>query len=355
MTSPQGGGIPCSLIRGGSSRGAYFLERHLPADEIERDALLLRIMGGPDALQVDGIGGGHPLTSKVAVIRPSSDVAIDVDYLFLQIDPLKQIVSSAQNCGNLLAGVGIFAIQEGLIQAQPDETRVRVQMLNSQAICHLLLRTPGGEVDTRGDTSIDGVPGTSAPIVCNYLDIAGSSCGALLPTGNAVDLFDGMETTCVDNGMPVVVLRASDFGLSGVESPEELDRNEALKQQLEAVRLQAGRAMNLGDVRNKSVPKMCLVAAPLAGGVIMTRTFIPHVCHKSIGVLGAVSVATACLATGTPVAELAQVPEGRRKRMKVEHPGGAMEVQLDLDDAGKVVSAGVVRTARLLFTGEAMG
>ena len=309
MAGVQAGmvGIPCSLIRGGTSRGAYFLEQDLPADAMERDALLLRIMGGPDALQVDGIGGGHPLTSKVAVVRPSSDPEIDVDYLFLQIDPPSQVVSSTQNCGNLLAGVGIFAIREGLVRAQPDETRVRVRLLNSDAVCQLVLQTPGGEISSRGDTAIDGVPGTSAPIVCNYLDIAGSACGTLLPTGHAVDSFDGIEATCVDNGMPVVVLRASDFGLSGVESPEALDRNEGLKQQLEGVRLQAGRAMNLGDVSDTSIPKMCLVAAPVAGGAIMTRTFIPHVCHKSIGVLGAVSVATACLKPATPAGRLATV------------------------------------------------
>lgn len=348
------GGIPCSLIRGGTSRGAYFLEQHLPADELERDALLLRIMGGPDALQVDGIGGGHPLTSKVAVVRASSDSEIDVDYLFLQIDPHSQVVSSAQNCGNLLAGVGIFAIQEDLVRAQSDETRVRVRLLNSDAVCQLVLHTPGGEICSRGDTSIDGVPGTSAPIVCNYLGIAGSACGALLPTGHTVNSFDGVEATCVDNGMPVVVMRASDFGLSGMESPETLDRNEGLKQHLERVRLKAGRAMNLGDVSDQSIPKMCLVAAPTGGGAIMTRTFIPHVCHKSIGVLGAVSVATACLEPGTPPGGLAQVPEGRRKSMRMEHPGGSLEVQLELDDTGQVVGAGVVRTARLLFSGEVM-
>ena len=347
-------GIPCSLIRGGTSRGAYFLEKHLPMDEGERNALLVRIMGGPDALQVDGIGGGHPLTSKVAVIRSSADSEIDVDYLFLQVDPHNQIVSSAQNCGNLLAGVGIFAIEEGLVEAQQSETRVRVRMLNSDAVCYLDLQTPGGETATRGDTSIDGVPGTSPPIVCNYIDIAGSSCGALLPTGHAADLIGGIEVTCVDNGMPVVVLRAVDCGLSGVESPEELDRNDGLKQQLERIRIEAGGAMNLGDVQDKSIPKMCLVSAALSGGVIMTRTFIPHVCHKSIGVLGAVSVATACLAQGSPVGALAKVPDGRRKRMQVEHPGGSLEVQLELDDTGIVVSAGVVRTARLLFSGEVM-
>ena len=345
-------GIPCSLIRGGTSRGAYFLEEDLPADEVERNALLVRIMGGPDPLQVDGIGGGHPLTSKVAIIRPSLDAGIDVDYLFLQVDPHNQTVSAAQNCGNLLAGVGIFTIREALVDTRKGRTSVRVRMLNSQAICNLVVETPGGAVATQGDTAIDGVPGTSAPIVCNYLDIAGSSCGSLLPTGNVVDYFNGTEATCVDNGMPVVVLRASDFDLSGLESPEQLDGNEGLKQQLEAIRLPAGQLMHLGDVRRKSVPKMCLVSPPRDGGVIMTRTFIPHLCHKSIGVLGAVSVATAALTLGTPAAELAEVPGGRCKRMQIEHPGGSMQVELDLDDADRVVSAGVVRTARLLFSGE---
>ena len=323
-------------------------------DEGERNALLVRIMGGPDALQVDGIGGGHPLTSKVAVIRSSADSEIDVDYLFLQVDPHNQIVSSAQNCGNLLAGVGIFAIEEGLVEAQQSETRVRVRMLNSDAVCYLDLQTPGGETATRGDTSIDGVPGTSPPIVCNYIDIAGSSCGALLPTGHAADLIGGIEVTCVDNGMPVVVLRAVDCGLSGVESPEELDRNDGLKQQLERIRIEAGGAMNLGDVQDKSIPKMCLVSAALSGGVIMTRNLYPACVPQ-------VDWGSGCgeCRNGVPGARftrgsVGEGTDGRRKRMQVEHPGGSLEVQLELDDTGIVVSAGVVRTARLLFSGEVM-
>lgn len=346
--------VPCALIRGGTSRGAYFLADDLPDDPVERDALLVRIMGGPDALQVDGIGGGHPLTSKVAVIGPGSRGRADLDYLFLQVDPARQTVSDAQNCGNLLAGVGVFAIERGLVAAEHGETAVRVHMVNSGALCQLVLRTPGGCMQVAGDTAIDGVPGTGAPIVCNYLDIAGSSCGALLPTGNAVDEIDGVPATCIDNGMPVVVLRAFDLHVEGTESPEALEANAALREKLESIRLHAGPRMGLGDVAAKSVPKMCLVSPPRAGGLVATRTFIPHVCHRSIGVLGAVSVATACLLPESPAAVLAQVPEGDPKTLDVEHPSGSFQVRMRLGPDGSVVEAGVVRTARLLFSGEAM-
>ncbi len=346
--------VPCTLIRGGTSRGACFLAEDLPGDPAERDALLVRIMGGPDALQVDGIGGGHPLTSKVAVVAPATRAQADVDYLFLQVDPTRQTVSAAQNCGNLLAGVGVFAIEKGLVAAAPGETDVRVYMVNSGALCRLVLQTSGGRVQVAGDTAIDGVPGTAAPIVCNYLDIAGSSCGALLPTGNAVDEIDGVAVTCVDNGMPVVVLRAADFELDGTESPESLDANGSLRARLEAIRLEAGPRMRLGDVADRSVPKMCLVSRPRHGGLVATRTFIPHVCHRSIGVLGAVSVATACLLPEAPAAQLAEVPDGNPKLVDVEHPSGSFAVRMTLGASGEVVEAGVVRTARMLFSGEAM-
>ena len=346
--------VPCALIRGGTSRGAYFLADDLPDDPVERDALLVRIMGGPDALQVDGIGGGHPLTSKVAVISPPTHAAADVDYLFLQVDPTRQTVSDAQNCGNLLAGVGVFAIERGLVAAAHGETAMCVHMVNSGALCQLVLRTPRGCVQVAGDTAIDGVPGTGAPIVCNYLDIAGSSCGALLPTGNAVDEIDGIGATCIDNGMPVVVLRATDVQVEGTEAPEALDANAPLREKLESIRREAGPRMGLGDVAAKSVPKMCLVSAPRQGGLVGTRTFIPHVCHRSIGVLGAVSVATACLLPESPAAGLARIPGGDPKILDVEHPGGSFQVRMRLGPDGSVVEAGVVRTARLLFSGEAL-
>ncbi len=341
------------MLRGGSSRGAYFHAADLPADPGARDALLVRIMGGPDPLQVDGIGGGHPLTSKVAVVSPSLDADADVDYLFLQVDPTRQTVSSAQNCGNLLAGVGVFALKEGLVAAADPTSIVRVRMLNSGARCHLELATPNGVYEPGGETAIDGVPGTGSAIVCNYLDIAGSACGALRPTGNVVDRVGDVEVTAVDNGMPVVLLRAVDLGIDGSEAPAVLDADASLRAHLESIRLEMGPRMGLGDVRAASVPKMCLVSAA-NGALLTTRTFIPHVCHQSIGVLGAVSVATAALWPGSVAAEVATLPAGNPKRCRLAHPSGSLEVQLDVGEDGEVRSAGVVRTARLLFRGEVM-
>lgn len=345
--------IPCALIRGGTSRAAFFRREHLPAQAADRDRLLTRIMGGPDPLQVDGIGGGHALTSKVAVVAPPSNDAADIEYLFLQVDPRRQTVSDVQNCGNILAGVGVYAIRKGMVAAADGETEVRVRMLNSGGLCQLILQTPGGVLQTEGDAAIDGVPGSAAPILCNYQDMAGSACGALLPTGHALDLVDGFEVSCVDNGMPLAVLRAADFGLTGLEPPDELDANQALKTRLEALRLQLGPMMNLGDVAAKSVPKMCLVSPPRHGGLVTTRMFIPHVCHRAIGALAALSAATACLLPGAVASGLGAVPQGNPKRVAVEHPSGAFPVQLELDEENRtVVKAGVVRTARLLFDGE---
>ena len=340
------------LIRGGTSRGAYFQQQDLPTDIEARDALLVRVMGGPDALQVDGVGGGHPLTSKVAVLHPATDPEVDVDYLFLQVDPTNGSVSDAQNCGNILAGVGLYAIATGWVKPDSDRTTVRVRMKNTDALCHLELLTPNGEIQVEGDTVIDGVPGTGAPIVCNYLDIAGSACGDMLPTGNVIDQVDGIDVTCIDNGMPVVAIAADQLHVAGTEPPEVLDADNDLKAQLEQLRLQLGPRMNLGDVTHKSVPKMCIFSPPQRGGLVMTRTFIPHVCHKSIGVLGAVSAATACMLDGSAVAQLADVPAGTHKVVDVEHAAGSMQVQFQMDEAGRLISAGIVRTARILFRGE---
>jgi len=348
--------IPCTIMRGGTSRGAYFLAADLPADRDRRDAVLRAALGGPDALQVDGIGGGHPLTSKVAVVSASARDDADVDYLFLQVTPSTGQVSDGQNCGNILAGVGPFAIEQGLVAPGGDVTTVRVHMVNSGNLCALAVQTPGGSVEYAGDTAIDGVPGTAAPIVCNYLEVAGSVTGAMLPTGRVRDTADGVEVTCIDNGMPVVLLRAADLGCTGRESPDELDANAALKERLESIRLALGPRMNLGDVAQKTVPKMCLISPPAAGGHVATRTFIPHVCHKSIGVLGAVSVATACLLEGSVADGITLVPPGADKAMDVEHPSGSFRVQIAVDEsaapAEMVRSAGVIRTARLLMRGE---
>jgi len=348
--------IGCSIIRGGTSRGAYFLADDIPAEVELRNNVLLGVMGGPDALQIDGLGGGHPLTSKIAIVGLSDRDDADIDYLFLQVSPREQRVSTTQNCGNILAGVGPFAIDHGLVQAQSELTRVRVHMVNTGNLCELTVQTPNGVVQYDGDESIDGVPGTAAPVVCDFLDVAGSVTGALLPTGNIVDIVDDTEVTCVDNGMPVVLLRATDLGCSGSESPEELDNNEELKSRLERIRLALGPKMNLDDVAEKTVPKMCLIAAATDATHISTRTFIPHVCHRSIGVLGAVSVATACLFKGSVADGMARLPDGDEKSIDVGHPSGSFRVRLLVNEDGppeqRVRRAGVIRTARTLMRGK---
>lgn len=342
--------IPCLWMRGGTSKGAYFLGRDLPADPGERDALLLRIMGSPDPRQIDGIGGADPLTSKVAVLSPSSRDDADVDYLFLQVFVDRPVVTGAQPCGNILAGVGPAAIERGLVAVTGDVTPVRIHMLNTGEVATAKVETPGGRVNYAGASAIDGVPGTAAAVPLMFENIAGSMTGALLPTGNAVDMIGGVACALIDNGMPCVILRAEDVGVAGTETREELEANAALKARLETIRLEAGPLMNLGDVTEKSVPKMTLVSAPTAGGVISTRSFIPHRVHASIGVLAAVTVATACLQSGGPAATLAVLPADGR--FLVEHPSGAAEVFLDLAPDGTLRAAGTLRTARKLFDGQ---
>ncbi|MFM1981435.1 MAG: hypothetical protein RJB22_154, partial [Pseudomonadota bacterium] len=295
---------PCMWMRGGTSKGGYFLKGDLPADPAARDAFLLAVMGSPDPRQIDGMGGADPLTSKVAVVAASDRPGVDVDYLFLQVFVDQAIVTDAQNCGNILAGIGPFAIERGLVPAAADETRVTIFMENTGQIAVATVATPGGKVSYQGTARIDGVPGAHAPIPLEFRDTAGSSCGALLPSGNAVDIVHGVPVTLIDNGMPCVVMKAADVGITGYEDRDTLDADTVLKAKIEAIRLAVGGRMNLGDVRDKSVPKMMLVAPPRHGGAVTVRSFIPHRAHATIGVLGAVSVATACLIPGSPAADV---------------------------------------------------
>jgi 4-oxalomesaconate tautomerase len=313
--------IRCSVIRGGTSKGLYFHVEDLPADRETRDAVLLAAMGSPDPREIDGMGGAHPLTSKVAVVAKSVRENADVDYLFLQVWPDRAEVSDNQNCGNLLAGVGPFALEEGLIEAAGDVTPVRIWMENTQTLAVAHVQTPGGKVRYDGTAAIDGVPGTHAPIPIDFLDVAGSTCGALLPTGQAVDEVNGIRVTCIDNGMPVVCIKADDLGLSGHESPSDIEAN--------------------GDVLRR------------IGGAVDTRTLIPHRVHEAIGVFGAVSVATACLVPGSVAAEVAKINDPAQ--VEVEHPTGFFTVTMDVeivDGAVVVKQAALLRTARLLMRGE---
>ncbi|MBP2228823.1 4-oxalomesaconate tautomerase [Azospirillum agricola] len=347
-------GIRCALMRGGTSKGAYFLASDLPADPAARDRILLAALGSPDPRQIDGIGGAHPLTSKVAVVSRSERPGCDVDYLFLQIVPDKAIVSDAQNCGNILAGVAPFAVERGLVAPTGDRTTVRVFMVNTDGIAEVTVETPGGRVRYDGDVAIDGVPGRHAPVVQAFLDTEGSVCGALLPTGRVLDEIAGVPCTLIDNGMPVVVMPAAAFGLTGYEDAATLEGDAALKERLETIRIEAGERMGLGDVRTQTVPKLTLVAPPRDGGMVSTRTFIPFRLHDSIGVLGAVTVATACLLDGAPANALAVVPAGSSKRCDVEHPTGRLTVEIELEaraEGIKLRRAALVRTARLLMDG----
>ncbi len=339
-------------MRGGTSKGGFFLNDDLPADPAARDAALLRVMGSPDPRQIDGMGGGDPLTSKVAVVSKSSRPGVDVDYLFLQVFVDQAIVTDAQNCGNMLAAVAPFAIERGLVTPQGDVTQVAVYMENTGQVATARVPTPGGRVDYSGDAAISGVPGTAAAIPLVFRDTAGSSCDALLPTGRGVDVVDGVKVTLIDNGMPCVVMAAADVGITGYEDRDTLDADIAMKARVEAIRVAAGPLMNLGDVREKSVPKMMLVALPREGGAIAVRSLIPHRVHASIGVLGAVSVATACLIEGSPAAALARLPEGRTRIIGVEHPTGVTECVVTTDTEGQPVEAGMLRTARKLMDGE---
>ncbi|MWB99736.1 PrpF domain-containing protein [Agromyces seonyuensis] len=340
-------GIPVMVLRGGSSKGAYFLAEDLPADPAERDDLILRLMGSPDARQIDGLGGGHPLTSKVAIVSPSSTPDADVDYLFLQVVPDRPVVSDAQTCGNLLAGVGPFAIERGLVAATGEVTPVRIRIVNpvpNLVTAHL--ETPGGRVRYDGDAEMAGAPFPAAPI---RLEFPGDGRSAF-PTGRLVDRFDGLDVTCVDAGMPVVLLRAGDLALAGDESPADLEADAALRERLERVRLEAGTAMGLGDVADRTVPKLSICSPARHGGLVTTRTFIPHRVHEAIGVLGAVSVVTGVLTEGTVVFDAAA---GGGPYL-VEHPTGAFEAELALAGTGaatSLASSTVVRTARKLLDG----
>ncbi|MGW1027989.1 4-oxalomesaconate tautomerase [Streptomyces sp. NPDC002577] len=342
--------VPCLLMRGGTSKGAYFLADDLPAEPAARDELLLRIMGSPDERQIDGLGGAHPLTSKVAVVSASSDPRADVDYLFLQVAVDRPEVTDRQNCGNILAGIGPFAVERGLVPAGEERTSVRIRMVNTGDLATATFPTPGGRVDYTGDAEIAGVPGTAAPVVIEFPP----GSGPLLPTGNVRDLIDGVPVTCVDNGMPTVLMAASSLKVTGYESPRDLEEDVALADRLREIRLRAGRLMGLGDVSDATVPKLTLLAPPRDGGAVTTRTFIPVRCHTSIGVLGAASVAAGLRIEGSVGAELAELPD-RGDRIRIEHPTGFLDIESSLgttsDGLPSARRTAVVRTARKIFDG----
>ncbi|PNG24563.1 4-oxalomesaconate tautomerase [Methylocella silvestris] len=357
--------IPCLLMRGGTSKGPFFNRSDLPSDIPTRDAVLLAAMGSPDRRQIDGLGGAHPLTSKVGIVSKSATPGVDLDFLFAQLQPEKDTVDTTPNCGNMLAAVVPFALETGMVAPQGKTSTFRVLTRNTDMQCDITVETSGGVVDYEGTARIDGAPGMSAPITINFLDTAGSVCSGLLPTGHVRDRIEvagegfepfAIDVTCIDNGMPLVIFRADALGRTGYESVADLNADAALKTRIEALRLVVSRQMGLGDVSAKNYPKMTLIAPPRAGGALTTRSFIPHVCHDAIGVLAAVTVATACVLPGSVCEGVAVMLDGGAPTVSVEHPTGEFSVSLETDphDPTRVTKAALLRTARLIMRGEVM-
>ena len=347
--------IPCVMMRGGTSRGPYFKATDLPADPAIRDQVLLAVVGSPDERQIDGIGGATTLTSKVAIVSPSEHPEADVDYLFAQVSINQAFVDTAPSCGNMLAGVGPFAIEQGFVRAQNDKTLVRIRNVNTESLIEALIQTPNGEIKYDGTTAIDGVPGTAAPVILNFKDVVGSKTGALLPTGNVVDTVEGVQVSCVDVAMPMVIAAASSFGKTGYESKAELDQDKEFFERLETIRLAAARLMGLGDARGQVVPKFGILAAPRNGGNITSRYFVPTACHAAHAVTGGICVAVCTVLKGSVAQGLGSIPSDLPAQCVIEHPSGSLEVALDLARSGEQISvnsAGVVRTTRKLFAGD---
>ena len=346
--------IPCLLMRGGTSKGPYFNNSDLPSDREEIAKILIAALGAGHALNIDGVGGGNPVTTKVAILSSSDDEWAEIDYLFAQVNVEEHLVDFGPTCGNILAGVGPAAIEMGLLAANDGHTSVRIKSVNTGARIEAIVETPNGAVNYEGDASINGVPGTAAPVILNFLDVIGSKTGALLPTGSAINDIDGFKLTCIDVAMPMVIGLASEFGITGYESRDELDGNESLFEKIEAVRLKAAELMGMGDVSKSVVPKFALLAKPREGGSIAARYFMPWSTHPSFAVTGSICTGSCLLAPGTVAGELIDQNPGETSKITIEHPSGMIDVVFDSEIVNgdfQLNSAGVLRTARKLFSG----
>ena len=349
-------GVPCLYMRGGTSKGPYFKGDDLPKDRETRDRFLLAAMGSPDIRQIDGLGGADTLTSKVAVVTRSTRPGVDVDYHFCQVDIAKPMVDTNPSCGNMLSGVAPFAIESGLIKATDGTTRVIIFDVNTSSKIEAIIETPGGEVNYLGDARIDGVPGTAAPVILNFMDIVGSKTGKMLPTGHAMEKIDGIDVSLVDVCMPMMLLRAADLGLTGYEGRKEIDGNKELLARIEKLRMEAGRRMGFGDVTDKVIPKVGLLAPPRETGAICSRYLTPHALHAAHAVTGACCVATACALEGSVAHDLVRMPPGNPRTVWIEHPTGMVDVRLETKGTGPTmdVVAGILRTARPIMRGEVL-
>ena len=349
MSTRQQVKIPCVMMRGGTSRGPYFLADDLPSDPAVRDAILISVMGAGHQLEIDGIGGGNPVTSKVAIVSRSTRPDADIDYLFAQVSVRERAVDTSPNCGNMLSGVGPFAIEAGLIPATPGTTTLRIFNVNTGKVIEVTVQTPNGRVTYIGDASISGVPGTAAPILMTFLDAAGSKTGALLPTGKPLDRFEGIDVSCVDAAMPVIIVRASDMGKTGYETYTELNADKDFFARLEKIRIAAGTAMGIANVADKVIPKPIMIAPGKEGTTLTVRYFMPHDCHPALAITGSVALASACATPGTLAAQMCGAVT-LPATLSFAHPSGKLDVVADKGD-GAAPKVSVVRTARRLFEG----
>jgi 4-oxalomesaconate tautomerase len=346
--------IPCLFIRGGTSRGPYFLKTDLPADEVTRDKVLLAVMGSPDERQIDGIGGATTLTSKIAILSASNHPWADVDFLFAQVSVAQAKVDLQPSCGNILAGIAPAAIEMGLIPAVDGKTVVKIHAVNTGALIEAVVHTPGGQVTYDGDIAIDGVPGTAAPILLNFMEIVGSKTGKLFPTGHRREEIEGVDVTCIDVAIPIAVARADALGKTGYETKAELDADTAFFERIERIRRIAGERMGLGNVAGSVIPKFAIIAPPRYGGNVTSRYFVPDSCHSAYAVTGAICVGCCSLIKGSVADGVATVTGSLEETVVIEHPSGKISVSLVTRTNGSsiiVERAGVVRTARLLFSG----
>ena len=346
--------IPYLFMRGGTSRGPFFNRADLPEDLDELAEVLIEVIGAGHPLNIDGLGGGAAVTTKVAMLSPSDDDWADIDYFFAQVSVEDRLVDYKPTCGNMLTAIGPAALEMGMVQPIGDETPVRIRAVNTGAEVLSVVQTPCGAVEYQGETKVDGIPGHAAPIRLNFRKVSGSATGSLLPTGNLRDEFDGIEVTCMDVAMPVVMARADAFGLTGYESREELDANREFFARMEAIRLQAGEAMGMGDVSKSVTPKFTIIAPARESGSIAARYFMPWQTHPTLAVTGAQCIAACALAPGTVADELWTRQNANPVNLQLEHPSGMIDVAIDFEngsDGFRVNSAGLTRTARKIAVG----
>ncbi len=346
--------VPCVLMRGGTSKGPYFKLSDVPADRAELEQFLLAVLGSPDERQIDGLGGAGWLTSKAAMVGPSARPDADLDYLFGRVIINEARVGFAPNCGNLTSGVGPFAIEAGMIAAEDPETRIRIFNVNTNANIEAVIQTPGGKVMYDGDTAIDGVPGTAAPVELFFKDLVGTKTGKLMPTGNPIDLIEGIEVSCFDAAVPMIIARAADMGLTGYERPDKINERRNFFEKLERIRIAGSQLMGMGDPTGSVVPKFCIVSSARDGGAINARYMVPHTCHRTFPLVGGQCLAAACITEGTILEGLAQVSDAHRQTLEIEHPVGRLETLIEFDGSRthpNVKGIGFVRTARRLMEG----